>query len=239
MAGKRSSENTQKKQNYVADLLRADPTTTLNAAGKRVKQQFGTQLAYDRLREAFIRSGGKIDTRRGPPRGSKRGSRKGKVAKATRGRPRKYGTRSREATKAKQDFVAELVAGNPGITMNECGKRVRAKFGAQLAFDRLKQAFTAAGGKVGKPGRRAKPRSKVDRRIGRRQSDHAAARVQSVLKEMPKHIVVMHAPSGIDTSEFATREQAVAFARSQVLSGVAVSNIAYYVRQPLEISVGI
>lgn len=240
MAGKRSTENTQKKQDFVVTLLKNDAATTLNAAGRAVKQQFGTQLAYDRLREAFVRAGGKIDTRRGPPRGSKRGAGKAKAAKAKRGRPRKYGTRSREATKAKQDFVAELVAGNPGITMNECGKRVRAKFGAQLAFDRLKQAFTAAGGKVGKPGRRAKPRSEViNRKIGRRESDRSAARVQSVLKEMPKHIVVMHTTSGIDTSEFATREQAVAFARSQVLSGVAVSNIAYYVRQPLEISVGI
>jgi hypothetical protein len=236
VAGKRSVENTQKKQEFVAALLKANPEATLNEAGKKVKSQFGTQLAYDKLREAFVKAGGKVDTRRGPPRGSKRGTRKAKAPKAKK---TGYGTRSPEATKAKQAFVAELVAGNADITMNECGKRVRERFGQQLAFDRLKQAFVAAGGKVGKPGRKAKPRPKIDRRIGRRASDRAAARVQSVLKEMPKHIVVMHLDNNIDTSEFATREQAVAFARNQVLSGTQVANIAYYVRQPLEISVGI
>jgi hypothetical protein len=220
-----------RKQEYIATLLRDNPATTLNLAGKLVKAQFGTQLAYDRLREAYLNAGGKIDTRRGPPKGSKRGPR----AKRAKG----YGTRSPKETRAKMEFVGELVRGNPGITMNECGKRVRQRFGAQLSFDKLKQAFTSAGGKVGKPGRRAKPRSKIDRKIGRRASDRAAARVQSVLKDMPKHIVVMHMDGNIDTSEFATREQAVEFARSRAQSGVPLLNIAYYLRQPLEISVGI
>jgi hypothetical protein len=241
VAGKRSPENTQKKQDYVAKLVKGKADITLNEAGKMVRKEFGTQLAYDKLREAFTGAGGKVDTRRGPGRGSKRGpGRPKKTGTGRRGRPRKYGTRSPEATRAKQDFVTELVLGNPDITMNEAGKRVRGRFGTQLAFDKLKQAFTGAGGKVGKPGRRAKPRDKViDRKIGRRASDRAAARIQSVLKDMPKHVVVMHMTSGIDTNEFATREQAVAFARSQLLAGVPVSSIGYYTRQPLEISVGI
>lgn len=236
MAGKRSPENTKKKQDWVAKLVKDKPATTLNEAGKLVAKEFGTQLAYDKLREAYVGAGGKVDTRRGPGKGAARS--KGKAAKAKRG-PRKYGKRSPEATRAKQNFVAELLRDNPDMSMNEAGKRVRAKFGTQLAFDRLKQAFTAAGGKVGKPGRRAKPRAKIDRRIGRRAADHAAARIQSVLGQMPKHVVVIHAGNAVDTSEFATREQAVSFTRSQVLSGVPVSNIAYYLRQPLEISVGI
>ncbi|MBX3459502.1 MAG: hypothetical protein KF696_05950 [Planctomycetes bacterium] len=236
MAGKRSVENTKKKQEWIAKLLKDKPQTTLNEAGKLVVKEFGTQLAYDKLREAYVGAGGKVDTRRGPGKGKKAG--KPKAAKGKRG-PRKYGKRSPEATKAKQEFVADLLRTNPDMTMNEAGKRVRAKFGTQLAFDRLKQAFTAAGGKVGKPGRRAKPRAKIDRRIGRRAADIAAARIQSVLGQMPKHVVVMHVNSAIDTNEFATREQAVAFTRNQVLSGVPVSNIAYYLRQPLEISVGI
>ncbi len=238
MAGKRSPENTLKKQAFIAKLLKDKPGTTLNEAGKLVKKEFGTQLAYDKQREAYVAAGGKIDTRRGPGKGSKRGPGRPKGSKGKRG-PRKYGKRSPEATRAKQDFVAELLRSTPDMSMNECGKRVRVRFGSQLAFDRLKQAFQAAGGKVGKPGRRAKPRPKIDRRIGRRAADHVAAKIQHVLGGMPKHVVVMHVNNAVDTNEFSTREQAVAFTRSQVLSGVPVSHIAYYLRQPLEISVGI
>jgi hypothetical protein len=239
VAGKRSTENTQKKQQFVARMVSEKPEVTLNEISKMVRQEFGTQLAYNKLREAFTGAGGKGDTRRGPGRGSKRGPGRPKTAGAKRGRPRKYGTRSPEATLAKQDFVNELVAGSTDITMNEVGKRVRARFGTQLAFNKLKEAFTKAGGKVGKPGRRAKARNKIDRKIGRRASDRVAARIQSVLRDMPKHIVVMHGEGGIDTSEFATREQAVAFARSQLQAGISVASIGYYTRQPLEISVGI
>ncbi len=242
MAGKRSPANTAKKQEHVAKLVKENPGITLNEVGKRVAKDLGTQLAYDKLREAFIGAGGKVDTRRGPGRGSKRGPGRPRKTGAKRGpgRPRKYGTRSPQATQAKQDFVAELVRSNSDITMNEAGKRVRGRFGTQLAFDKLKQAFTSAGGKVGKPGRRAKPRDKVvDRKIGRRASDRAAARIQSVLKDMPKHIVVMHVGGSIDTSEFATREQAVAFTRTQLQSGVPVSSVGYYLRQPLEISLDV
>jgi hypothetical protein len=236
IVAKRSQENTKQKQAYVADLLKDSPAISMNEAGKKVTSKFGTQLAYNRLREAFVNAGGKIDTRRGPGKGSKR---KPKAAKAAVGRPRKYGTRSPEATKAKMEFVAELVRGNPDITMNECGKRVRTRFGTQLAFDRLKAAFQSAGGKIGKPGRRKGSRKHVERVEGRRDSDRAYAKIKQTLKGMPKHIITMHVRGLVDTSEFETREQAVAFARSQVLTGVPVSDIAYYTRQPLEISVGI
>lgn len=237
MARKRSQENTKAKQDYVAELVKDSATITMNEAGKKVRQKFGTQLAYDKLREAFSKAGGKIDTRRGPKKGSKRKT--GKKAGSARKSPRKYGTRSPEATRKKQEFVAELVKGSPDITMNEAGKRVRTRFGTQLAFDKLKEAFKNAGGKVGKPGRRKGSRKHVDRRMGRRESDQRAARINATLKGMPKHVVIVHVGGAVDTSEFASREQAVSFARSQVLSGVSVSDIAYYTRQPLEISVGI
>ena len=237
MAKKRSQENTKAKQGYVAELVKSNASITMNEAGKKVRKKFGTQLAYDKLREAFSKAGGKIDTRRGPKKGTKR-----KAAKKKSGgkkAPRKYGTRSPEATRKKQAFVAELVKGSPDITMNEAGKRVRTRFGTQLAFDKLKEAFKKAGGKVGKPGRRKGSRKHVDRRYGRRESDQRAARINATLKGMPAHVVIVHNSGAVDTSEFGTRDQAVKFARSQVLGGVSVADIAYYTRQPLEISVGI
>lgn len=240
MAKKRSPENTKKKQDYIATLVKENAAITMNEAGKKVRAHFGTQLAYDKLREAFSKAGGKIDTRRGPKKGSKR-KKTAKAAKKTSAKkgPRTYGTRSPAATRKKQEFVAELVKGKADITMNEAGKRVRAKFGTQLAFDKLKEAFKAAGGKVGKPGRRKGSRKHVERRQGRRAADRAYAKISKTLKGMPKHVVIMHAAGNVDTSEFNTKEQAVAFARSQVLAGVSVSDIAYYTRQALEISVGI
>ncbi|MCA8917631.1 MAG: hypothetical protein KDB32_00940 [Planctomycetes bacterium] len=240
MAKKRSQENTKKKQAYVGELVKANASISMNEAGKKVKDKFGTQLAYDKLREAFAKAGGKIDTRRGPKKGSKRKP-TNKAAKSAKKQktPRTYGTRSPSATLKKQELVAELVKGKPDITMNEAGKRVRAKFGTQLAFDKLKEAFTKAGGKVGKPGRRKGSRKHVERRYGRRASDVAYAKINKTLKGMPKHVVIMHVKGNIDTSEFHTKEQAVAFARSQVLAGIPVSDLSYYTRQPLEISVGI
>jgi hypothetical protein len=237
VAKKRSQENTQKKQAYLAELVKNDANISMNAAGKLVRTKFGTQLAYDKLREGFLKAGGKVDTSRGPKKGSKRGTAKAS-AKAAKG-PRKYGKRSPEATSAKQAFVHELVKGNPEITMNQAGQKVRAKFGSQLAFDKLKQAFASAGGKVGKPGRRKGSRKHIDRRLGRRVSDQVAAKVNATLKGMPKHVVILHVNGFIDTAEFSGKDQAVAYASKQLASGVSASEIAYYTRQPLELSVGI
>lgn len=164
--------------------------------------------------------------------------------------------RSQENTKAKQDFIAQLVKESASVTMNEAGKKVRAKFGTQLAYDKLRDAFSKAGGKIDtrrgpKKGSKRKTGAKkakaegkgsrkhIDRRMGRRESDQRAARINATLKGMPKHVVIVHNSGAVDTSEFASRDQAVTFARSRVLSGVSVSDIAYYTRQPLEISVGI
>lgn len=234
MTVKRSKENTKAKQDFISDLVKNNSSITMNETGKKVRTKFGTQIAYDKLREAFLNAGGKIDTRRGP-KGARKGARKAKAAA-----PKRYGKRSPQATKAKQDFVLELVKGSPEITMNEAGKRVRTRFGTQLAFDKLKEAFRSAGGKVGKPGRRAKPREvKIDRRIGRRAADIAAARTRATLQSMPKHVVIISRSGDLETNDFATREQAVAYTRSQLQAGIAVSNISYYQRQPLEISVGV
>lgn len=227
---KRSQQNTADKQAMVAELLKADGNLTMNQIGKQVKAKFGTQLAYDKLREAFVGAGGKVDERRGP---KARG--KGKKAKAARKTGRK-GSRSRENTQAKQELVAELVRSNPGITMNEAGKQVRAKFGTQLAFPKLKEAFKQAGGKVGRPGRRPKPRTQlVDRRLGRRESDQRAARTRETLKAMPQHVVILHIGGDIEPHEFTSRNEAENFTRRQLENGKAANEIAYYERQPLSV----
>ncbi|MBX3473085.1 MAG: hypothetical protein KF754_01735 [Planctomycetes bacterium] len=226
---KRSKQNTADKQALVAELLKADGNLTMNQVGKQVRAKFGTQLAYDKLREAFVKAGGKVDERRGP---KARG--KGKKAKAAR-KGRKAG-RSRENTAAKQQMVADLVHDNPGITMNEAGKLVRAKFGTQLAFPRLKEAFKRAGGKVGKPGRRPKPRTElVDRRMGRRESDQRAFRTRETLKGMPQHVVIVHVGGDVEPHEFGSRGDAESFARRQLEAGVSAGAIAYYERQPMNI----
>ena len=69
MAKKRSQENTKQKQAFIAELVKANAKISMNEAGKKVRAKFGTQLAYDKLREAFAGAGGKIDTRRGPGKG--------------------------------------------------------------------------------------------------------------------------------------------------------------------------
>jgi transposase len=248
VAKKRSQENTKKKQDYVASLVKQNPKITLNEVGKKVTEKFGTQLAYDKRREAFVGAGGKIDTRRGPAKGSKRKKGKSKTGKAKSAKksakkgPKKYGKRSPEATRKKQDFVKELVKANPDITMNEAHDRVKKKFGTQLAHDKMREAFKGAGGKIRKPGRRKGSRNKTtrkSRRVGRRASDRRAARTAATLKGMPEHVVIVRTDGGVETNEFNTKNQAVAFAKSQVHAGVPVSDISYYLRQALEISVGI
>jgi hypothetical protein len=220
------------KQAYVAELYRADPTMTMNQIGKHVRAKYGSQLSYVKLREAFVGAGGAVDERRGNrTRGaSRRGSRKAA----------RRGGRSRENTMLKQAFVAEIVRGNPDITMNEAGKQVRAKFGTQLAFPQLKEAFRGAGGRVGRPGRRAKPRPHVaDRRVGRRTTDVGAARTRSTLGSMPRHVVIVHAGGDVVPHEFTSRVDAESFTLNQLQSGTALTSIGYYERQPLKINVGI
>lgn len=233
----RSSENTAAKMAFVAEIVKADPKVTLNAASKQVIAKFGTRLAYGKVREAFVGAGGTVDTRRGQ-QGKGRG-RKAVKAKAGKRGGGGGGKRSRENTAAKQSMVAELVKGNPDITMNEVGKLITQKFKTQLAFPRLREAFKSAGGKIGKPGRRRKPGKFVERRFGRRASDQAAARTARTLSAMPRHVVIIHADGLVHTHEFNSRSDASTFAGKQVQQGVATTNIGYYERQALEVNVGV
>lgn len=148
--------------------------------------------------------------------------------------------RSVENTQKKQEMVKQLIKENPAITMNEAGKRVRQQFGTQLAFPRLRDAFMAAGGTLGKQGRRkgSKP-GMPGRRAGRRKSDRAAARLSRTLGGLPQHVVVVRGDEIPETHQFHSRDEAIVFTKRQLESGVSPAAIAYYQRQQIEVSIGI
>jgi hypothetical protein len=59
----RSSENTFKKQARVEDIHKQQPQLTMNQVGKIIRKEFGTQLAFPKLKEIWERIGGKIEMR--------------------------------------------------------------------------------------------------------------------------------------------------------------------------------
>ncbi|MBV6514616.1 MAG: hypothetical protein HPKKFMNG_00244 [Planctomycetes bacterium] len=59
----RSIENTLKKQAFVEEQHKENPKLTMNQIGKLVRQKFGTQLAFPKLKEVWERIGGKIENR--------------------------------------------------------------------------------------------------------------------------------------------------------------------------------
>lgn len=59
----RSIENTLKKQARVEELHKKQPDLTMNQVGKIVRQEFGTQLAFPKLKEIWEKIGGKIEMR--------------------------------------------------------------------------------------------------------------------------------------------------------------------------------
>lgn len=62
-----SPELVSAKLNYVKELVAADNSLLMYAVAKKVHEKFGESLAPDKLREAFLQSGGTIG-RRGPKR---------------------------------------------------------------------------------------------------------------------------------------------------------------------------
>jgi hypothetical protein len=59
----RSSENTVKKQARVDAIHKQQPELTMNQVGKIIRKEFGTQLAFPKLKEVWERIGGKIEMR--------------------------------------------------------------------------------------------------------------------------------------------------------------------------------
>jgi hypothetical protein len=240
---KRSVETTAKKEAYVAQLLSKDSGLTMNSIGKAVTKKFGTQLAHPKLRAAFVKAGGKVDTRKGNrTKGTGRKGKPGEKAakkKTTKKAGKKRGRSISTDTIKKMDYVSSL-AKKPGMTMNKANDAVNKKYGVKLAFNRLKDAFKAGGGKVGKPGRRAGSKNKKTRTTtGRRSADKSAARNRKNLGGLPQHMVVVASGRHVDTAQFGKKSEAQAYARKQLESGVPASAIAYYTRGSLEVSFGI
>lgn len=246
---KRSSETTAKKIAYVSELLGKNNNLTMNAIGIAVTTKFGTQLAHPKLRAAFVKAGGKVDTRKGNRTkgvGRKGKSGNAKVAKKAGKKPAKAkagkpGRGVSADTVKKQDYVQSL-AKKSGMTMNAANEAVNKKFGVKLAFKPLKEAFVAGGGQVGKPGRKAGSKNKGTRAAvgtGRRAADKVAASTRKTLGGLPMHMVVVANGNNVETAQFGKKSDAQDYARKQLQSGVSASAIGYYTRGALEVSFGI
>lgn len=221
MPKKGMEDITKKKMDYVTKLVKDKPETTLNQANKAVQKQFGSRLAYQKLRKAFVAGGGKVDERRGMKNKGKGKSRKPKGGKR--------GRKPSAITAKKVAYVQELVNKHAGMSMNEISKEITKKFKTVLAFPKLREAFLAAGGKIGTQGRRKKG--------GRRAADRQAARTSRALGGLSKHLVVVNEDNGVQTETFGTRRDAEAFARKSIEGGVPSNQIGYYTRESLSISV--
>ncbi|MEE9312507.1 MAG: hypothetical protein V3V10_08870 [Planctomycetota bacterium] len=247
---KRSSETTAKKLAYVADLVSKNKDITMNAVGKAIVAKFSTQLAHPKLRAAFVKAGGKVDTRKGnrtkgtgrKGKGVEAANKVGKKAKAPKAK--KAGKRGRGRgvsadTIKKMDYVKSL-ATKGGMTMNKANEAVNKKFGVKLAFKPLKEAYLAGGGQVGKPGRKAGSKNIGTRATtGRRAADKSAAKTRSALGGLPGHMVVVSNGRNVETAQFSRKSDAQEYARKQLEKGVSSSAIGYYTRGPLEVSFGI
>lgn len=115
----RSIENTLKKQAFVEELHKSEPSLSMNQIGLRVKQKFGTQLAFPKLKEIWERIGGKIENR-------------GRRAQAQKAgyTPRKQGRRQADKVAAKTSRTlgslpqhVVVVRGNAGPETHEFDSR--------------------------------------------------------------------------------------------------------------------
>lgn len=150
--------------------------------------------------------------------------------------------RTKANTAKKQAYVAELLKANPKHTMNAIGKAVTKKFGTQLAYDKLRQAFVAGGGKLAKRGPRRgskKARKAGARKPGRRKSDRAAARLKRTITGSPAHLVVVMRRGTIEPNAFDTLAAAREFATECLSKGALPAEVSYYERRPLAITTSI
>lgn len=159
---------------------------------------------------------------------------------------------SQKLVQAKVDYVKELVGANKAMLMYGVQQEVQHKFGETLAPDKLRAAFLQAGGTIGKRGgrRKAEAETLVDvkpvlaakttkRKPGRRRADKVAAQSVRVLTELGKHIVVVRTEDVPEVHEFASQDEAKSFLSGQLSDGVPASALGFYVREPLQLSIGI
>ena len=166
-------------------------------------------------------------------------------------------------TKKQQEFVREAVKKDPKVKMYGVLQLIKKKFGGQSDYYKLREAYLEAGGtvskvmgghkasgkKVGRPPKSTagKPvasvssvATKVERGgAGRRKADQAAAHASKSFSSHAQHIVIVTMDGTLDTYTFDNREQARNFVESQFKAGTASSQIAHYVRESLEVAVGV
>ena len=150
--------------------------------------------------------------------------------------------RSKSNTAKKQAYVAELLKADPKQTMNAVGKAVTKHFGTQLAYDKLREAYIASGGKLAKRGPKKgskKGRTSASRKPGRRKADRAAVKLKRTISANPAHLVIVQRDGSIQPNPFDTVAQAREFATKCLAQGVLPGEVSYYQRRPLEITTSI
>ncbi len=190
---RKSSKATAAKQKYVQSLIQSDATITMSAAGQQVIKKFGTMLAFDKLREAFLSGGGKL---------------------SKRGRPSKFASRKNVASKPQ--------VASPSTT-------------ARTSSVARKPARIQ---NVASPGEKSSIMHRA-RSIGRRSADVQAAAINKTFHTLPTHMVVTLQGSQNIPQTFATQKQAQAHIQKLLEQGLVPSQIAYYERKPMGVSIRI
>lgn len=153
--------------------------------------------------------------------------------------------RDPETLEKKLNFVKELVKEKPDVNMNQVSKEVKMKFGTMLAFDKLREAFLEAGGKITRRGGgrstagTMRTRAQSTRGAGRRQADRSAGRMRESLNTLSEHIVIVRHDDGPEVHGFKSKSLATEFVRRKLAIGIDATRMGYYVRNPLEISVSL
>lgn len=157
---------------------------------------------------------------------------------------------SQKLVQAKVAFVKELVEANRSLLMYAVAQEIQHKFGETLAPDKLRAAFLEAGGTITKRGAKRKAASPVQehsenaleparRKPGRRKADKVAARSVRALANLQKHIVVVRTSDVPEVHEFTSPDEAKSSLFSKLSAGVPASALGFYVREPLQLTIGI
>ncbi|MCA8940253.1 MAG: hypothetical protein KDB07_10605 [Planctomycetes bacterium] len=241
---------TAEKQDWVKSQVKSNPSLSMYQIGEMVKDKFGSMIAFEKLREAFMNAGGKLGSR-GRPKGSMNRPKTSTPAQA-----KKQDGRSNPAvTSAKEAYVAELVKANASESMYSIGEAVKKKFGTMLAFNKLREAFIAAGGQLGKRGRpkgsknkpkaatkakkESKPRASSNMRsAGRRKSDVAGYVARRALGRLSAHMVIVTSDDGTPVPyTFENKTEASAFVQKQLDAGIGFDRLGYYSKQEMGVRV--
>ncbi|MCC6575148.1 MAG: hypothetical protein IT462_15335 [Planctomycetes bacterium] len=149
--------------------------------------------------------------------------------------------------KKKVEYVADVLKAEPGLTVKTVGTKIHEKFGSRLYYQKLREAFVAAGGKIarrGRPRKHDKNRSGLRtqrrhvgrrRKAGRRGTDRSVAKAARRLKAMDVYLVVIKTDDKPLVRSMATKDETAAFVAQQLAVGTPLTEIGCYVRQPLAV----